>query len=97
MFQVSQTLRTAHGRDSVVVLDIRHGQVFHLNAIGSLILTCLQQGKSESQIIDDMSQQFSISREIITNDINEFLKSMERAKLIYNDHAKGNADDPADK
>ena len=48
----------------------------------SFIFQCLQRGEVVSQIIDGISQHFSISREVAQTDVDEFLKSMEQEGLV---------------
>lgn len=84
MFRVSETLRITHGQDGSVVLDIRHGRMLRLNTTGSLIFKRLQEGQTESQIIDEISQEFCICYEIVQTDVSEFLKSLEQPGFVHN-------------
>ena len=84
MYRVSETVRTTHGQDGAIMLDIQQGQMLHLNPTGSLIFMRLQQGETESQIIDEISQEFRILHEIVHEDVREFLLSLERRGLIHN-------------
>jgi len=45
------------------VLDVRHGKMFSLNLVGSRILALLEAGHQEPWISEELSRQFSISRE----------------------------------
>jgi hypothetical protein len=82
MYRLSEFVRTTHGRDGAVVLDIHRGRVLRLNVTGSFIFQCLQRGEAVSQIIDGISQHFSISREVAQTDVDDFLKSMEQEGLV---------------
>jgi Coenzyme PQQ synthesis protein D (PqqD) len=84
MYRVSETVRTTHGQDGAIMLDIQQGQILHLNPTGSLIFMRLQQGESESQISDEIIHQFRIQPEIVHEDLIEFLQSLERRGLIHN-------------
>lgn len=88
MYTLSGNLRSTQNRDGTIVLDIQHGRILRLNAMGSLIFERLQQGRSGSQIIDGISQEFRVSHEIARTDVGEFLKSMEHLGLVYNDNAE---------
>lgn len=83
MYRVSEAVRTTHGQDGAVVLDIQQGRVLRLNVTGSFIFQCLQRGETEPQIIDGISQHFCVSRDIAEADVNEFLDSMEQEGLIH--------------
>ena len=41
MYKLSSTVRTTHGQDGAVVLDIRKGQMFNLNETGFLRMSNL--------------------------------------------------------
>ena len=42
MYTVSEAIRSTHGEDGAIVLDIRQGQMFNLNFVGSRILELLE-------------------------------------------------------
>jgi hypothetical protein len=44
MYRVSDSVRSTHGQDGAIVLDIRQGQMFNLNFVGSRILELLKEG-----------------------------------------------------
>ena len=85
MYKVSNGVRSTQNHDGTIVLDIERGRILRLNLIGALIFERLQQGQSESQIIDGVSQEFHVSHDITRTDVGEFLKSMERAGLVRNE------------
>jgi hypothetical protein len=77
MYRVSDTVRSTHNRDGAIVLDVRQGQMFNLNFVGSRILELLKSGSTESAIVDEISREFGISRELAENDVREFLQNLE--------------------
>lgn len=79
---LSQEVRSTHSQDGAVVLDIRHGQMFRLNLVGSRMLELLSVGCSEGQISDQISREFSVAREIVEADVHEFLTQLERHHLL---------------
>lgn len=83
MYRVSRWFRRTQNQDGTIVLDIQRGQILRFNVTGSLIFERLQQGQTESQIIDGISQEFCIPREVARTDVGEFLKSMEQAGVIH--------------
>jgi hypothetical protein len=85
MYKVSTGVRSTQNHDGTIVLNIERGRILRLNLIGALIFERLQQGQSESQIIDGVSQQFHVSHDITRTDVSEFLKSMEQAGLVRNE------------
>src|SRR6266567_1898656 len=82
MYRVSEGVRSTHGQDGAIVLDIRQGQMFNLNLVGSRILELLETGATQSVIVDEISQKFEVSRNIAESDVREFIKSLRRHQLL---------------
>jgi hypothetical protein len=82
MYQVTKTVRTTHGRDGAVVLDIREGQMFNLNVIGSRIVELLQAGSSEENIASQISAEFRVAKDIAEDDVREFLGALKKHRLV---------------
>jgi Coenzyme PQQ synthesis protein D (PqqD) len=82
VYRVSETVRSTHGRDGAVVLDVRQGQMFNLNFVGSRILELLEGGSVESEIVDEIAREFGVSRDRVQNDVQAFLRALKRHHLI---------------
>jgi hypothetical protein len=82
MHKVSDSVRSTHGQDGAIVLDLRQGQMFNLNHVGSRILELLECGSSESQITDAISREFSADIETVRKDVAEFLEELKAHKLV---------------
>jgi len=82
MYRVSDGVRSTHGQDGAIVLDIQQGQMFNLNRVGSRILELLESGSAESDIVNVISQEFNGSREVVENDVREFIASLRKHKLV---------------
>jgi len=82
MVRLSGHVRSTHNQDGAVVLDIRHGQIFRLNLVGSRMLELLKGGCSEEQISDQISRDFSVPREIVETDLREFFAHLEKHHLL---------------
>jgi len=82
MYKVSEGIRSTHGQEGAIVLDIRQGQMFNLNFVGSRILELLEIGVTESTIVDEISQKFEVSREIAESDVREFIESLKQHHLL---------------
>ena len=80
--KLSGQVRSTHNQDGAVVLDIRHGQMFRLNLVGSRMLELLKQGYSEATIAESVSREFGVSREIVETDLREFLAHLEKHRLL---------------
>lgn len=82
MHKVSDSIRSTHGQDGAIVLDIRQGQMFNLNLVGSRILELVECGSSEEQIADAISREFSADIETVRTDVAEFLGELKANKLL---------------
>lgn len=82
MHKVSDSIRSSHGQDGAIVLDIRQGQIFNLNLVGSRILELLECGSTEEQIADAISREFGADVETVRRDVTEFLEELKANKLV---------------
>ena len=82
MYRVSDTVRSTHSRDGAIVLDVRQGQMFNLNFVGSRILELLKSGSAESAIVDEISREFGVSQDLAKKDVREFLLNLKKCQLI---------------
>ena len=82
MYRVSEGVRSTHGQDGAIVLDVQQGQMFNLNLVGSRILELLESGSAESDIVDVISRDFNANREVVENDVREFIESLKQHKLV---------------
>jgi hypothetical protein len=82
IYRVPDGIRSTHGQDGAIVLDVEHGQMFNLNAVGSRILELVEKGSTETAIVTAISCEFSASREVVENDVREFIQSLSKHKLV---------------
>ena len=82
MYTVSKTIRITKATEGAVVLAIEAGKVLRLNPTGLLILERLQNGATESGIIDEIKSQFGIDYELAGGDVSEFLAQIQSLGLI---------------
>lgn len=82
MYRVSDTVRSTHNQDGAIVLDVRQGQMFNINFVGSRILELLKSGYIESAIVDEISWEFDVSRDLAENDVWEFLQNLKKCHLV---------------
>jgi hypothetical protein len=83
VYEVSSGVRSTRNEDGGIVLDIDHGQMFRLNPVGALILELLAKEQSEAEIVEQISRDYCINKEIAVTDVNEFLHSLETNKLVH--------------
>lgn len=82
MYTISSSVRSTHGQDGAIVLDVEQGQMFNLNLVGSKILELLEKGSDEAQIVLAISQDFHADQDVVATDVRDFLESLKRHKLI---------------
>ena len=82
LLKIAEGVRSTHDRDGGVVLDIRHGQMFTLNLVGSKILEMLKRGCPETQMVEEISRKFHIRQDIVERDVREFLECLEKHRLL---------------
>jgi len=82
MYRLSNTVRSTHNQDGAIVLDIRQGQIFNLNFVGSRILELLKAGSTESAIVDQISREFRVTQDLAENDVRDFLQNLKKCHLV---------------
>ena len=82
MYRVSEGVRSTHGQDGAIVLDVQQGQMFNLNCVGSRILELLESGSAEADIVNVISREFNASSEVVENDVREFIEALRKHKLV---------------
>jgi coenzyme PQQ synthesis protein D (PqqD) len=82
MYKVSEGIRSTHGQDGAIVLDIRQGQMFNLNFVGSRILKLLKDGSPQPEIVNEIVREFGVSRHLAENDVQQFLRTLEKSRLV---------------
>jgi hypothetical protein len=74
MYTVSDTMRSTHNQDGAIVLDVRQGHMF--------ILELLKSGSTKSEILDEIGREFGVGRELVENDVQEFLQNLKKCQLV---------------
>jgi hypothetical protein len=82
MYRISDTVRSTHNQDGAIVLDVRQGHMFNINLVGSRILELLKSGSTESIMVDEISRDFGVRRDIAHKDVHEFLQNLKKCQLV---------------
>jgi hypothetical protein len=82
MYRVPDTVRSTHNQDGAIVLDVRQGQMFNLNFVGSRILELLKRGYTESGIVDEIHREFGVCRDLAEKDVRDFLQNLKKCHLV---------------
>jgi hypothetical protein len=87
MYRVSNTVRSTHNQDGAIVLDVGQGQMFKVNFVGSRIIELLKSGSTESELVDEISREFDVKRDLAENDVREFLQNLKKCRLVEEQEA----------
>ena len=83
--RLRDTVRSTHGQDGAVALDLRAGQMFRMNLVGSRIVELLGAGRTEVEIANTVAAEFSVDRTVAASDIREFLAQLEGHHLLQDE------------
>jgi hypothetical protein len=81
-YKVSESLRSTHGQDGAVILDVAQGRMFSLNRVGARMLELMKSGAGEAEIVTVIGQEFEATRETVARDLGEFIATLGRHNLI---------------
>ena len=82
---VSRNARATTGVDGGVLLDIEKGLCYSLNLVGAKIWLAIESGNGQTtfeNIVNTMAPQFTVPREQLVRDIDEYLRDLEKKGLI---------------
>ena len=82
MDKISESVRSTHGQNGAIVLDVQQGQMFNLNLVGSRILELLEQGSPEVAIVELVSREFHAAPDLVKQDLRDFLETLKSHGLI---------------
>src|SRR5271169_6217525 len=82
MLNTSDTVRSTQTEDGRIVLDIRRGQMFSLNVIGSRILELIEHGWDEARIAVEISRSYAMSIEVVRTDVHDFIKALRQHEIL---------------
>lgn len=63
--------------DNGFVFDPLRGKSYRINSNGLIILKYIQSGANLKQIIENLSKEYHVSREVIQRDVDEFVISLQ--------------------
>ena len=89
MLNTSDSIRSTRTQDGRILLDVRHGQMFSLNVVGSKILELIEQGWDEARIAVEISQAYATTIEVARTDVHEFIEALRRHSILQ---ANGSGD-----
>lgn len=82
MHKVCDAVRSSHGQDGAIVLDVQQGRMFNLNLVGSRILELMKDGSTQSEIVDVISGEFHAPRALVEADVTDFIDTLKGYRLV---------------
>ena len=82
MLITSDSVRTTQTEDGRIVLDIRRGQMFSLNVVGSKILELIEEGWDESRIVNEISRAYAMNIEVVRPDVCDFIEALRKHQIV---------------
>jgi hypothetical protein len=82
MLNTSDTVRSTQTIDGRILLDICHGRMFTVNAVGSKILELVEQGKEEARIAEEISRIYETNIEVVRSDVRDFIEALHKHHVI---------------
>jgi hypothetical protein len=79
--KTSNSIRSVQSGSGMILYDTNRGGTFGANHVGAKIWTRLQQGIPVEQIVAEISDEFSIPREVIREDVRSFLRDLQNNEL----------------
>ena len=91
MYKVPETIRITHSHRGGIVLDVKYGRMFDLNPVGTRILKLLGAGSSELEIIETISSEYGVPRDLVESDVQEFMQALRDHRVIEEENFNGQA------
>lgn len=82
MLRLSQTARAVTNSDGGVLLDLHHGKMFQMNAMGATVVELLANGSTEDRISLEISKRCGVEIAFVSADIHTFLASLKKYGLV---------------
>ena len=68
--------------DEMVLLDMRSGQYYGLNTVGSEVLKLINEGKSLDDAKTEICQRYQIDKQTAHDDISELITELKQQNLL---------------
>lgn len=68
--------------DGVVLLDVEKGAIYSSNVVGARIWQLIQEGRSESDVVSCIVDEFGAQRSTVEADVREFIASLSERALV---------------
>jgi Coenzyme PQQ synthesis protein D (PqqD) len=80
--KVRDSIRETINADGAVLLDIDQGICLSINSVGTRIWRMIKEGHPLDEIAESLLQEYEVSREVIMQDISDFVRQLEANHLV---------------
>lgn len=80
-YQLKTDLLLQKVADEMVLLEPESGEYFTLNSVGADMLELMQQGKSATEIAQQIAADYEVSAEQVSTDLAELMVQLQEANL----------------
>ena len=82
MPKISHSVRSTRSQDGRILLDVRRGQMFSLNVVGSKILELIEQGWDEARMAEEISRAYATTIEVARTDVHDFIEALRKDSIL---------------
>ena len=87
-WKVSAGVRKTSSADGAVLLDIDAGMCYSLNPVGTKVWEAVESGQGHAtceDVLNAIAQEFTIPRDQLAADIDNYLRELHQKRLIMSD------------
>jgi hypothetical protein len=79
---LARTVRTVQTEVGAVLQNTSTGATFSTNIVGARVCMLLAKGLSRHEIVDRVSSDFAVSRDLVERDLEEFFEGLKQKGLL---------------
>lgn len=73
---LAEHVKAINDENGAVLLDIKSGSYYSINRLGADICLLLKSGVARSVLVQEISNRFQVSNDIVSSDIERFLQDL---------------------
>jgi Coenzyme PQQ synthesis protein D (PqqD) len=83
--RIAPSVRSAFSSDGAVLMEIKSGMMFASNPVGGRILELMAKGATSEEVVEAISKECNVSKEIVLRDLKSFTDQLRALGLLEND------------
>ena len=76
------SVRSVFSQDGAVLMDIKQGMMYTSNPVGGRIIELLSQGMSAENVVETISRECSVERDIVRHGLERFVEQLRSYGLV---------------